>query len=244
MISLLTMKISTFLTKKKIKVLFYNNYMTDYMLINKPEGWTSFDVVAKVRSVLSKAKGEKVKVGHAGTLDPFATGLLIILVGDATKNQDKFMKLDKEYEATIKVGFNSTTGDPEGQIEAISDRQPEISEIKKALEKFTGEIKQTPPKYSAVKIRGKRAYELARAGKEFELKARKVTIHKIEVLKYDYPYLKVKISCSSGTYVRTLAEDIGKNLGTGAYLTKLHRTKIGNFDIEDAIKIEDIISDM
>lgn len=218
--------------------------MNDIYLIDKPVGWTSFDVVAKIRSEIYKKTDQKIKVGHTGTLDPFATGLLIVLVGDATKQQSEFMKFDKEYKATIKVGFCSTTGDPEGQLTVVNKTKPKLDEIKRTLKIFTGEIEQIPPKYSAIKISGKRAYELARTGKEFKLKARKVTIHKIEVLKYDYPYLKVKISCSSGTYVRTLAEDIGKNLKTGAYLTELRRTKIGNFDIEDAIKIEDIISDM
>jgi tRNA pseudouridine55 synthase len=215
------------------------------LLIDKEPGWTSFDVVAKVRGILrSQSPGVKIKVGHAGTLDPFATGLLIILVGKATRRQDEYMKQDKEYEAILKFGFKSSTGDPEGTIKEIKSpnfKAPDEAELKKILkEKFTGEMEQTPPMYSAIKVNGQRAYKLARAGKEVELKPRKITLYNTEVLEYEYPVLKIKVKCSSGTYIRTLAEDIGKALGTGAYLRELRRTKIGDFSVSDALKIEEL----
>lgn len=230
--------------------------MDEILLINKPTGWTSFDVVAKVRSILNNKQqktiskqepknppSKKLKVGHSGTLDPFATGLLIILIGKATKEQEKFTKLDKEYEATIRLGYVSTTGDPEGEIsEVTSDKQPapNKSEVSKVLKSFIGEISQTPPAFSAVKVNGHRAYKLARAGVVFKIKPRLIKIHTLTILSYKYPKLIIMVKCSSGTYVRTLAEDIGKALGSGAYLTALKRTKIGQYSIEDAKEIEKI----
>ncbi len=224
--------------------------MNEIILIDKPAGWTSFDVVAKIRGILSKNEGKKVKVGHSGTLDPFATGLLIILCGDATKNQDSFMKLNKEYEATLKLGFISNTGDPEGEITPFchseqSEESKKIlrftqDDIEKVLKKFIGEIKQTPPAFSAIKINGERAYKLARQGKEVKIEPRIIKIYDIKIINYKYPELKIKVKCSSGTYIRTLAEDIGKDLECGAYLTGLRRTKIGEYDINKAKNIENI----
>jgi tRNA pseudouridine55 synthase len=204
-------------------------------------------VVAKIRGTINaKSKipnTKKIKVGHTGTLDPFATGLLIILVGDATKKQDQFMKLDKEYEATLKLGLTSSTGDPEGDImSGDTTIKPKIEMIQKTLSLFTGEISQTPPPYSAIKINGTRAYKLARGGKKVKLKSRRVKIYKIEVQSYKFPELNILVKCSSGTYIRTLAEDIGKALKTGAYLSALRRTKVGGHDIKSAASIEDIIS--
>lgn len=218
--------------------------MKKIFLVDKPAGWTSFDVVAKLRSHFSKDAGKKVKVGHAGTLDPFATGLLVVLVGEATKEQDIYMKKDKEYTATLKFGFVSTTGDPEGEIEKVSNDDFQVSEldVKKTLEGFIGEIEQVPPKYSAIKIAGKKAYELVRAGKAVELKPRKVRIYELEMLDFNWPLLKIRTKVSSGTYIRTLAEDVGKSLGTGAYLTELRRTKIGDFDVTDAQTVDGVIS--
>lgn len=215
--------------------------MDNVFLIDKPAGWTSFDVVAKIRGELSKKEGKRVKVGHAGTLDPFATGLLIVLTFDATKKQDEYMKKDKEYEATLKLGYTSTTGDPEGEITPAESAKREIKEeeINKVLKDFLGETEQTPPIHSAIKVNGQRAYKLARAGKEVKLKPRTIVLYSIEVLDYSYPLLTIRIKCSSGTYIRTLAEDIGEKLGSGAYLTALRRTKIGDFDIKDALTIED-----
>lgn len=235
--------------------------MDQVILIDKPAGWTSFDVVAKIRSNLrrnspqSSVNGkQKLKVGHSGTLDPFATGLLIILIGSATKRQDEFMKQDKVYEATFRLGAVSTTGDPEGEITErgmLNDERreatpttnyhlPSTEEVQKALAKFVGEITQVPPQYSAIKVNGKKAYELARAGKKVELKPRQVTIYSLELLEYVWPEIKVRAHVSSGTYIRTLAEDIGKELGTRAYCLELRRTKIGGYEVKDAKTIEDI----
>jgi len=213
--------------------------MENILFIDKEKDWTSFDVVAKVRSI----SGIK-KVGHAGTLDPFATGLLIVLVGkDATKKQDEFMKLDKEYEAVLELGKTSTTGDPEGEIKQTSTEKyqiPNKDRVNKILKEFIGGTEQIPPIFSAIKINGKKAYELARKGKEVKLKSRKVKIYSIELLNYDYPFLKLKINCGSGTYIRALAFDIGERLKAGAYLTELRRTKIGLYDIKDAKKVSEI----
>lgn len=218
------------------------------LLVDKPAGWTSFDVVAKIRGKIRsgyRERGEKptkrqLKVGHAGTLDPFATGLLIVLLGDATKKADSFLKLDKVYETTVRLGRVSTTGDPEGEVTEYSDKKPDVELVKKALHNFTGEITQTPPKFSAIKIDGQRAYKLARQGKEVDVPARQVMIHSIELLEYDYPNIKIRAHVGSGTYIRTLAEDIGTALGTGAYCSELRRTKIADMTIDDAQTIDKI----
>ena len=230
------------------------------ILIDKPAGISSFGVVAKVRARLRDQFGHKVKVGHTGTLDPFATGLLILLSGKMTKKSSEFLKLDKTYEATLKLGYTSTTGDPEGQIRkyliedisepgkarisAISpvatgeiDACPKLSIIEFVLGSFIGEINQTPPKFSAIKVNGQRAYKLARKGADFEIPSRKVKIYSIDILDYSYPELKIRVHCSSGTYIRTLAEDIGKALNTGAYLTALRRTNIANYSVDDALML-------
>ena len=227
------------------------------ILIDKPAGISSFGVVAKVRARLRDELGHKVKVGHTGTLDPFATGLLILLTGKMTKKSNEFLKLDKTYEATLRLGYTSTTGDPEGQIQryliedisepgkarisAISpvatgeiDACPKLSIIEFVLNSFIGKIQQTPPRYSAIKINGQLAYKLARAGKDFEIPVREVEIYSIEILTYHYPELQIRVHCSSGTYIRTLAEDIGKKLNTGAYLTALRRTQVGKYSVKDA----------
>jgi tRNA pseudouridine55 synthase len=214
--------------------------MDGCLLIDKPTGWTSHDVVAKVRNILKNEAGHKVKVGHTGTLDPFATGLLILMVGSHTKRAAEFSKLGKTYEAEIVLGKVSSTGDPEGEITQKSDKVPTQEEVNNTLEEFTGEIEQTPHKFSAMKIDGQRAYKLAREGKEVKLEPRKVTIYSIKDVKYNYPKLKFTTEVSSGTYIRSLAEDIGKNLGTGAYLSELRRTQVGSFNIDKAQSIEQI----
>ena len=211
------------------------------ILIDKPDSMSSFGVVARVRRKLRDEQGKKVKVGHTGTLDPFATGLMIILAGKATKKSNEFLKKDKVYEATVYLGKTSTTGDIEGEITNVSDKKPTLDEVKKACEKFVGEIGQTVPVFSAVKINGERAYKLARKGKEVEMPTRKVTIFSIEVLDYAYPELKIRTHVSSGTYIRTLGEDIGKELDTGAYLTALRRTKIADYDVADALKLDEFM---
>ena len=204
------------------------------ILIDKPAGISSFGVVAKVRTRLRNEFGHKIKVGHTGTLDPFATGLLILLSGKMTKKSNEFLKLDKVYEATLKLGYTSTTGDPEGDLKKINDIIPNLDQIQNTIKNFTGTVKQKVPAFSAVKINGQRAYKLARAGKDFETPEREITIHNIEILSYDYPELKIRCEVSSGTYIRALAEDIGKALGTGAYLTALRRLKIADYDVSDA----------
>lgn len=204
------------------------------ILVDKEKGWTSHDVVAKVRNILQKEFGSKIKVGHTGTLDPLATGLLVLVVGSYCKTAQEFSKLDKTYEVTMKLGETSTTADDEGEKTSVSDKKPTGEQVKQAINSFTGEIVQTPPAYSAIKVGGQRAYKLARAGKDVKLEPRKVKIYEITKLKYDYPKVSFTAEVSSGTYVRSLVEDIGKKLGTGAYMSDLRRTKVGNFDIENA----------
>ena len=214
------------------------------ILVDKPAGISSFGVVAKVRGYLKTQFGHKVKVGHTGTLDPFATGLLILLTGKNTKKSGDFLKLDKEYGATLRLGYTSTTGDPEGEISKVDSAvRPTREELEAVFQKFVGKIEQTPPRYSAIKINGQRAYKLARQGKEFETPARKVEICGLEIIDYQYPEVKIKAQVSSGTYIRTLAEDIGKALGSGAYLTELRRTKIANYSVTNAQKLEEFLKD-
>lgn len=213
----------------------------EVILMDKPAGISSFGVVAKVRGFLRNKFGHKVKVGHTGTLDPFATGLLILLSGKMTKKSNEFLKLDKEYVAELKLGFKSSTGDPEGEIEKVNDRIPDAEEIDRVLHTFIGEIEQTPPKYSAIKINGQRAYKLARRGVDFEMPVRKVEIYNMDVLEYEYPRLMMRCQVSSGTYIRTLAEDIGMKLGVGAYLTALRRTRIGEYSVEKAKTLDDYL---
>ena len=279
------------------------------ILVDKPAGISSFGVVAKVRGFLKAKYGHKVKVGHTGTLDPFATGLLILLSGKMTKHSSEFLKKDKVYEAVLKLGFTSTTGDPEGEIvkyqseihmhlkegsedsldgqarycsvedtlattgangatgprndnatkrekaelARLSERgsgvcqeldgregaRPIRNDIELVTSKFIGNISQTPPRFSAIKIGGERAYKLARKGADFEMPTREVEIYSIDILDYHYPYLTIRCHVSSGTYIRTLAEDIGEKLGTGAYLTSLRRLKIADYDISGAHPLSD-----
>ena len=211
------------------------------LLIDKPSGMTSFGVVARVRRKLSQQLGKKAKVGHTGTLDPFATGLMIIVTGKECRNAGTYSKLDKVYEATIQLGQTSSTGDPEGDITEVSDVQPTLDEVNEALTQFVGEIQQTPPIYSAIKINGKRAYKLAREGgtaETIEMPVRTVTIFSLDLIEYTYPEIKIRVHVSSGTYIRTLAEDLGKVLATGAYCTQLRRTKIADYSIDDSALLD------
>ena len=214
----------------------------EILLIDKPAGMTSFGVVARVRRLLSQRAGGRVKVGHTGTLDPFATGLMILLVGKSTKRSNEFLKLDKVYEAEIVLGETSTTGDPEGEITQTTNRTDEIAkiELEAALAQFTGEIQQVPPAFSAIKINGQRAYKLARKGEEVIMPARTVTLYSLELVEYSYPVVKIRAHVSSGTYIRTLAEDIGQTLGVGAYCRELRRTKVGYYAIEQAASLNDL----
>jgi tRNA pseudouridine55 synthase len=216
--------------------------MQGILLIDKPAGWTSFDVVNYVRKLVAQAEDKKpkqIKVGHSGTLDPFATGLLILLIGkDYTRRAGEFSKLDKTYEVTMRLGQTSSTGDPEGLITPVSDAVPTETELRHATTKFIGEIEQTPPAYSAIKVDGQRAYKLARAGKEFTIKPRRVTINRLELISYNYPEATLIADVSSGTYIRTLVEDIGHILGAGAYTTSLRRTQIGQFNIRQSTEVK------
>lgn len=211
----------------------------DIVLIDKPAGMTSFGVVARIRRVLTQQAGKKVKVGHTGTLDPFATGLMIIVTGKECKNAEKYSKLDKVYEATIQLGQESTTGDPEGEISDVSDKKSTRAEVEVALGQLTGTISQQPPAFSAIKINGQRAYKLARKGEAVDMPTRQITVHSLEVIHYRYPELKIRTHVSSGTYIRTLAADAGKILGTGAYCTQLRRTAINKWNIADAQQLSD-----
>ena len=208
------------------------------ILVDKPAGITSFGVVARVRRQLTQQLGKKAKVGHTGTLDPFATGLMIIVTGKECRNAGNYSKLDKVYEATIMLGSNSTTGDPEGELTAVSDTQPTKQAVETTLKQFIGEITQRPPIFSAIKINGRRAYDLARKGEVVEMPERQVTVFSLELLDYSYPEIRIRVHVGSGTYIRTLAEDIGKVLSTGAYCSELRRTKVGEWSVVGALAIE------
>lgn len=206
----------------------------EILIIDKPKGWTSFDVVAKLRNGL-KIK----KIGHTGTLDPMATGVLVLLLGKATKKANEMNLLEKEYEAEITLGATSPTDDAEGDItQNKSAPKPALSDVKEALKDFEGEIEQVPPQFSAKKVKGRRAYAMARKGKEVTLEPVKVTVHELELLDYQWPLLRLRVHCGKGFYVRALARDIGKALKTGGYLSQLKRTKVGPYDISQAKTID------
>jgi tRNA pseudouridine55 synthase len=205
------------------------------LVINKPLGWTSFDVIRKVRNLV-KIK----KVGHAGTLDPLATGLLIICTGRFTKRISEFMAQEKEYTGTFTIGATTPTFDFERAPENFRDTSLiKDEQIYAATKHFTGDILQAPPIHSAIKKNGKRAYELARQGKEIILEPRKVTISEFEITAIELPVVHFRVVCSTGTYIRSLANDMGELLGCGAYLSGLCRTRIGAFTLQDALKMED-----
>lgn len=209
--------------------------MTDgILLIDKPSDMTSFGVVARVRRVLSQTAGHKIKVGHTGTLDPFATGLMILVIGNECKKAGEYSKLDKVYEATVRLGQLSTTGDPEGEISESASHQPDLADIGEVLKQFTGEITQVPPIFSAIKVGGVRAYKLAHKGQSVEMPPRQVHVYSLDLISYAYPNLKLRAHVSSGTYIRSLAQDIGTTLGTGAYTTQLRRTTIADWSVESA----------
>ncbi len=208
------------------------------LLVDKPLYWTSFQTVNKIKFKLKREFPElpkKFKIGHAGTLDPRATGLLIVCTGKATKQIPEIQEAPKEYFAGIKIGVQTESYDTE-KPEILHQDFSHIEEdfIVKTLENFVGEIDQCPPVFSAIKIDGKRAYDLARAGETVEMKSRKTTIHYLQDVKIDLPFVYFTVGCSKGTYIRSLAHDIGSSLGVGAYLTELRRTKIGDFSIEQA----------
>lgn len=210
-----------------------------FIIINKKKGWTSFDVVAKLRKI-TKIK----KIGHCGTLDPMATGVLICAIGrQATKKINEFQKLDKEYQAIIRLDKVSDTYDADGRIKAIKiEKIPSLQVVKKCVQGFIGETRQTPPAFSAKKINGQPAYKLARKGQKVELKPVKIIIYDIKILSYKWPFLQLKINCAKGTYIRSLANDFGKKLKIGGYLTELKRTKIGLFSFKNAVNLDKINS--
>lgn len=224
--------------------------MQGYILIDKPTDWTSHDVVNRIRKLTNERK-----VGHAGTLDPFATGLLIVGVGkEYTKKLGELVGLDKEYEATFVLGARSETDDPEGPIEPVVEAGhvlPSLDQetIKQAMAKYIGEIDQVPPRFAAIKKDGKKLYEKARAGEEFEPEPRQVRIDEYELLDVGANgcsptcEIKVRIRCGSGTYIRALARDLGKDLGVGGYVSELRRTKVGKFDVADSIKLDSLTTD-
>jgi tRNA pseudouridine55 synthase len=212
--------------------------MNGFLLVDKPAGISSFGVVARVRRIIKEETGHKIKIGHTGTLDPAATGLMILVLGKYTKKAAEFSKLDKAYETELTLGSVSTTGDKEGEIFVSSKICPKEDRVIEAINKFIGDIFQTPPAHSAIKIDGQRAYKLARQGKSVKIDPRKITIYGINHIVYDYPKLSFTVSVSSGTYIRSLASDIGEKLGTGAYLSSLRRISVNKFNVKDAISID------
>ena len=210
------------------------------LLINKPLHWTSFDAVRKIRNLIRIKK-----VGHAGTLDPLATGLLIICTGRFTKKINEYMAREKEYTGSFTLGATTPTYDLESEpvnfkpVENIGE-----AAIQKAVAQLTGEIMQVPPAHSAIKIEGKRVYELARQGKEVKIEPRKVTIREFEITKIEMPVVHFRVVCSTGTYIRSLANDFGELLGCGAYLSSLCRTRIGEFELDRAMTIEDFVASL
>ncbi len=207
--------------------------MNGILIVDKKIGETSFDVIRDVRK-----KYNMKKVGHTGTLDPMATGVLPILLGDATKLSDFLMDHDKEYVAILKLGKKTNTGDSEGEvIEEGKIPKLETSKIEEVLKEFLGTSMQTPPMYSAIKVNGKKLYEYARAGEEIERNKRKIEIFKIELISYKDDEIEYKVNCSKGTYIRTLCEDISEKLGTVGYMKSLRRTRVGEFSLEDTGKI-------
>jgi tRNA pseudouridine55 synthase len=223
--------------------------MQGALLVDKPNGWTSFDVVNYVRRIIASSEGKKskqVKVGHTGTLDPFATGLLILLIGkEYTRRAGELSKADKTYDVTMRLGETSTTGDPEGHItEQPTKEQPSLERLTAALNSFVGQIEQVPPSFSAIKVDGQRAYKLAREGKAIVLAARPVTIYEIKQISYEFPIVRFTTRVSSGTYIRTLVEDIGRLLECGAYTNELRRTAIRDFTVANSLAVETLTAEL
>ena len=215
-----------------------------FILLNKPYNWTSFDLVNKIKFKLKhKYDLKKIKVGHAGTLDPLATGLMIVCTGKYTKRIDTYQAQVKEYITTIKLGSTTPSFDLETEIdETYPTEHIDKALIDEVLKEFLGEIRQRPPAYSAIKIDGKRAYEYARKGQAVEIKEKILVIDEIEVLSFEKDILKIRVVCSKGTYIRALARDIGSRLNSGAHLIALERTQIGEFKTDHAFEIEEFIS--
>ena len=215
----------------------------EVLLFDKNREWTSFDLVQRVRNTLCRNLGiKKLKVGHAGTLDPLASGLMILCTGKATKLIESFQDQDKEYIATLKLGATTASYDMETEEENHrSFEHLTFEQIDQTLLKFKGEFNQVPPIYSAVKVNGQRAFDYARRGENLILHPKKIVIKDIYVKSFDLPFVTIYVKCSKGTYIRALARDIGKELKCGAYLTELRRTKIGTYSVENAITIENFL---
>jgi tRNA pseudouridine55 synthase len=212
-----------------------------FLNIDKPQGLTSHDVVARVRRVLQQATGKK-KVGHAGTLDPMATGVLVLCLGHATRLSEYAMNSTKQYRATVHLGIETDTYDTEGQIIAQTDASHISREqVETAFQPFIGDIQQVPPIYSAIKKDGKKLYELARKGQEIELESRSVSIHNITLEEWNPPHFILDVTCGAGTYIRSLAHDIGENLAVGAHLSGLIRSRSGGFKLEDAVTLDTVL---
>ncbi len=217
------------------------NQLTDngLILVDKPAGLSSFGVVAKVRWLLRQKYQRKIKVGHTGALDPFATGLMLLVVGKFTKQASQFSKLDKVYQTKIVLGKTTRTLDPESTISFGANYQPSLVQVKAVLANFVGTQSQIPPMFSALKINGQRAYKLARSGQKVELQPRQIEVKNLEIIKYSYPILEIKVAVSSGTYIRTLAADIGHDLGVSAYCLALRRLQVGEHKVENSLKIDE-----
>lgn len=209
--------------------------------VDKPAGPTSHDIVARVRRRLREEAGLKIKVGHTGTLDPFASGVLVVAVGPATRLADYVQAAPKRYTAEVTLGATSTTDDVEGDITPVAAAAPPTRrQVCAALDEFVGTIMQRPPAYSAVHVQGRRAYKLARDGREVDVPAKSVTIHGLELLRYEYPTAELDVLCGSGTYIRSLARDLGEALGVGGYCGALVRTAVGEFTIDRAAAVEEL----
>jgi tRNA pseudouridine55 synthase len=220
----------------------FNFIEGEVLLIDKPYGWTSFDVVNSLRATIKRTLDiKKIKVGHAGTLDPLATGLLIICTGKFTKRIESFQGLDKVYIGSMHIGATTPSFDKETDINETFDTSKLTSNVLEITTKnFIGEIEQTPPIYSAVKVDGKRAFEYARKDDDVKLKARKITINEFKLINYELPEIDFLVKCSKGTYIRSLVNDYGKAINSGAYMSSLRRTAIGEYSVSDAYNIEDL----
>lgn len=211
-------------------------------VIDKPYEWTSADVVRKIKFQLRKCGYPKIKIGHAGTLDPLATGILLVCIGRATKQVEALQAEEKEYVAELMLGATTPSGDMEHEVDNTYPTDHITREmVEEALKSLTGEREQLPPLYSAKKVQGVRAYEFARAGEEIELKKALINIYELELVEYDMPRIKIRVRCSKGTYIRSLAFEIGEALQSGAYLTSLRRTRSGGFTVEKSHTLEDFM---
>jgi tRNA pseudouridine55 synthase len=210
------------------------------LAVDKPSGWTSFDVVNKVRGALRGRCG-KIKVGHAGTLDPLATGLMIVCTGRATREIERYMGQEKQYVAGVTFGYTTPSYDLESTFDGEYDYAGiDRARVEEAARGFVGEIEQRPPAFSAVRVEGTRAYKLARRGGEVEMPARRVWVKELEVTRVEMPLVELRVTCGKGTYIRSLAHDLGRACGSGAHLSSLRRTRVGDFRVEDAFRVDEL----